>query len=116
MVEALVYFVNLDVLHRRAHQFPRPVLRESCIRSLQAPLTLTPALSLLLRPLTRQPVTMSNHHIRVYAFNNWNPQWDLPTSEEREAVEKTRQAVRDLNARAIEEVFRTDLDVYWVIM
>ena len=64
-------------------------------------------------PLTRQPVTMSNHHI--YAFNNWNPQWDLPTSEEGEAVERTIQALRE-NKSAIEEVFRKDLDVYWVIM
>jgi hypothetical protein len=56
---------------------------------------------------------MSNHHI--YAFNNWNPQWDLPTSEEGEAVERTIQALRE-NKSAIEEVFRKDLDVYWVIM
>jgi len=56
---------------------------------------------------------MSNYHI--YAFNNSNPQWDLSTLEEREAVERTIQALRE-NASAIEEVFRNDLDVYWVIM
>jgi hypothetical protein len=56
---------------------------------------------------------MSNYHI--YAFNNSNPQWDLSTSEEREAVERTTQVLRE-NSSAIEEEFRNDLDVYWVIM
>jgi hypothetical protein len=90
-----------------------PVLREPCLRSSQTPLALTPARPFLLHPLTRQPVTMSNYHI--YAFNNSNPQWDLSTSEEREAVERTTQVLRE-NSSAIEEEFRNDLDVYWVIM
>jgi hypothetical protein len=104
---------NFDVLCRRAHQFPFPCASRTVSSFFANPLALTPARPLLLHPLTRQPVTMSNYHI--YAFNNSNPQWDLSTLEEREAVERTIQALRE-NASAIEEVFRNDLDVYWVIM
>jgi len=103
---------NLDVLCRRAHQFPCPCASRT-VSSFFANPTRPYSRSTVIHPLRRQPVTMSNHHI--YAFNNLNPQWDLSTSEEREAVERTIQALRE-NASAIGEEFRKDLDVYWVIM
>ncbi|KAF8338577.1 hypothetical protein F5887DRAFT_920002 [Amanita rubescens] len=49
-----------------------------------------------------------------YAYQK-KTEWDLPSSEEKEAVERTRQAVRD-NASQIRGAFREDRDVDWVII
>jgi len=89
----------------------------SLYASIHAPLCLPNSSFLLLSipPSHSLPSHMLNRSKdQFYAYKK-SPEWDLPRSEEREAVEKTQQAVRD-NEHEVRSMFRDDRPVDWVIM
>jgi hypothetical protein len=90
------------------------VLREACIRSSKAlrPFSCSTVIATSSHPPTSHMSSKSKD--QFYAFQK-HREWDLPSSEEREAVERTRQVVRD-NAREIRDKFGNDRSVDWVIM
>ncbi len=51
---------------------------------------------------------------RFFAYRK-GPEWDLPLSERKEALERTREAVRDKESD-IREKLGIELAVDWVIM
>jgi hypothetical protein len=55
----------------------------------------------------------NNNKLQYFAFKK-DPQWNLPVSEEKEAVDKTRQAIKE-QVKDIQKVIGNEtLD--WVIM
>jgi hypothetical protein len=58
---------------------------------------------------------MSNEsETRIFAFQKY-PEWDLPPSEDRDAVERTKRAIRE-HASDIREAVGKDVELDWVIM
>jgi hypothetical protein len=102
----------LKVIRQQAHQFPPPCA--SCsMPSFFANLTRRFSRSTVIATSSHPPVPSKSKN-RFYAYQK-KIEWDLPSSEEKEAVERTLQAVRD-NASQIRGAFREDRDVDWVIM
>jgi hypothetical protein len=84
-------------------------------RSRARPLSL-PAISRLSQSLLHFQTPVSNQSKpRIFALKTSNPKWQLPQSEEKEALENTSLALRK-HASNAREAFDNKQNVDWVIM